>query len=394
MDPVKTPNGRLGTLRLGPRAVTAEVNGSPSPTIAPPDDHRDSSRSRVLAWRYPRLYETYFALSPLASALRARELRAVLAAVDATSRPSDSVLEVGAGPGTYTRHLATRCRRVVAMDSSANMLARLASNMSREGIDNVEARWGRLPDAVDSGRFDGVVAAGVLDYLLDLVEALAVLRSSLRPGGWSVFTVPLARPTPRLAALLEDSLIRRAYPRRPGDLSAAAVAADLDVRSLQEVRLGGVGRTLVVHAAAVPDLRPVATRPAAPDVALALEGGGRRPLASFRGRPVVIAFVQPYCATCIPTLRTLDAVARAHPDGSVIPIALNVGVGGPGDLRSFAASVGVTHPLFANDPGLRVANAFGVQELETFVVIDAQGRVVTRGVGLPQSTVLSAVGQA
>ena len=55
-----------------------------------------------------------------------------------------------------------------------------------------------------------------------------------------------------------------------------------------------------------------------PDVAVALEGGGRRSLASFRGHPVVIGFVQPYCTTCITTLKTLDAVARAHPDGSVI----------------------------------------------------------------------------
>ena len=140
-------------------------------------------------------------------------------------------------------------------------------------------------------------------------------------------------------------------------------------------------------------VRPVATRPAAPDVAVALEGGGRRSLASFRGRPVVIGFVQPYCASCITTLKTLDAVARVHPDGSVISIALNVGVGGPGDLRGFAASVGVTLPLFANDPSLRVANAFGVQELETFVVIDPQGRVAARGVALSEGTVLSAVGQ-
>lgn len=136
---------------------------------------------------------------------------------------------------------------------------------------------------------------------------------------------------------------------------------------------------------------PEATRPAAPAVTLALVGGGRRSLASFHGHSVVIGFVQPYCTSCIPTLRTLDAVARAHPDGSVVPIALNVGLGGARNLRTFAASVGATRPLFAADPGFRAADAFDVQELETFVVLDPRGRVVTRGVGLSTQTVLGAL---
>ncbi len=118
---------------------------------------------------------------------------------------------------------------------------------------------------------------------------------------------------------------------------------------------------------------PQAERPATPDVAFTLGEGERRSLKSFRGRPVVVAFVLPYCGTCIDTLRMLDDVAEAHPDGSAVAIAVNVGLSG------------------AADPGLRGASAFGVDEADTVVVIDSDGRVITRGARLSTKDVLGAI---
>jgi cytochrome oxidase Cu insertion factor (SCO1/SenC/PrrC family) len=133
---------------------------------------------------------------------------------------------------------------------------------------------------------------------------------------------------------------------------------------------------------------PQAQRALAPDVALTMAGGQQRSLASFRGRPVVIGFAEPYCTSCVHTLRTLDALAGAEGGGGVVPIALNVGGGSPGELAAFAAQLGVSRPLFAADPGLRAADAFGVQQLDTFVVIDAQGRLVSRGAGLSTNALM------
>lgn len=231
--------------------VTTDAAASPPPRPTPPPAPRPTPR--VLAWKRPRIYELYFTLAPMASRLRRREMAAVLAEVDAVGRARDRVLEVGAGPGTYTRHMAERFHETVAVDASAAMVARLAQNMAREGIGNVEARWGRLPDLADlpGQTFDGIVAAGVLDYLVDLGRALTALRERVRRGGWLIFTVPLARPVPRLATVLEGTLLRRSHPRRPDEVRAAAAIAGLRLDTLAGVALAGVGRTLVVRAAAL-----------------------------------------------------------------------------------------------------------------------------------------------
>jgi precorrin-6B methylase 2 len=215
----------------------------------------------ALAWRWPTVYELYFAASPAAAVLRAREIEAVLSALAVVGAPSDRILEMGAGPGTYTRRIAARCREVVAVDSSTHMLRRLERNMARAGIRNVAARWGRMPDVMEqAGRFDGVVAAGVLDYASDLVAALASLRTSVCPGGWVVFTAPRARSLPRLASLVEGKVVRRSHPRRPDELRRAAASAGLALHAVEEVALGGIGRTLVARAVA-PQLDPAESAP-------------------------------------------------------------------------------------------------------------------------------------
>lgn len=135
---------------------------------------------------------------------------------------------------------------------------------------------------------------------------------------------------------------------------------------------------------------PATERAAAPAATFVLEDGARRSLASFRGRPAVVAFVLPYCATCIDTLRMLDTVAAERP-GQAAPIAVSVGTGGAGQLRAFAADVGATKALYVADPGFRAAQALGVTEVDTVVVIDAAGRVVTRGPQLSAGTVLGAL---
>lgn len=169
----------------------------------------------------------------------------------------------------------------------------------------------------------------------------------------------------------------------------------------RRLALAGVGVALVAVVAAVTlsvsggdrgtSLAPQGQRVPAPDVVFTLADGERRSLKSFRGRPVVLAFVLPFCATCIDTLRALDEVAETHPDDSVIPIAVNVGLSGAGDLRDFAADVGATKALYVGDPGLRATTAFDVVEADTVVVIDPEGRVTARGLTLPATTILEAI---
>lgn len=212
-----------------------------------PSAPRSSGGPRsVLSWRFPAFYDLYFRLSPVAPRLRKREIEAVFSAVAGVAERDDRVVEIGAGPGTYTRLLARRVRTVTTYDLEPRMVDRLARRMQREGIANVEALAGWLPDGIpESGSADGVLAAAVLDYADDLAVWLAACAGAAKPGGWFVFTVPFDRGIPRAATPAEGWLAGRVYPRTEAEARAAARAAGLDLLSLEHVDYAGRVYTLV-----------------------------------------------------------------------------------------------------------------------------------------------------
>jgi SAM-dependent methyltransferase len=211
------------------------------------DHPQPGGRSRsVLAWRFPGLYDLYFRLSPVAPRLRKREIATVTAALNGAVTRDDAVVELGSGPGTYTRVVAPRVRTVTAYDLEPRMAERLAARMRREGIANVDARVGTLPDGVPTDRAaDGVLAAGVLDYADDLAYWLAACARTAKPGGWFVFTVPFDRGLPRAATLGEGWLAGRVTPRSEAETRTAAAEAGLDLLALERVEYAGRIYTLV-----------------------------------------------------------------------------------------------------------------------------------------------------
>ncbi|WP_035798292.1 methyltransferase domain-containing protein [Kitasatospora mediocidica] len=102
-------------------------------------------------------------------------------------RPGAAVLDVGCGPGTITADLAELvgpAGRVVAMDTSEQVLEQAAAYVAGRGIDNVEfvvADVHALPGP--SGEFDVVHAHQVLQHVGDPVAALREMRRVCAPGG-------------------------------------------------------------------------------------------------------------------------------------------------------------------------------------------------------------------
>lgn len=204
----------------------------------------------VLAWRFPRLYDLYFRLSPVAPRLRRREIDAVFRAVGAVAQPTDCVIEVGSGPGTYTRLLAPRVAEVVTYDREPRMVARLTDTLQRDGIGNVTMRVGLMPFGVAADApADGLLAAGILDYADDLALWLSTCRDLVRPGGWIVATVPFDRGGPRAASPAEGWLAGRVYPRTKREVREAVAATGLDLVDLEQVDYGGRTYTLVARLA-------------------------------------------------------------------------------------------------------------------------------------------------
>jgi SAM-dependent methyltransferase len=203
---------------------------------------------------HPELYERWFTWNPMQAALRRREQGAVLGALEGLAQGSDRVLEVGCGTGAYTLALARRCRRVVAVDASSDMLDYLDRRLRREGVSNVETRIGTLPGRLPvDGGYDGVLAVGVLNYLPDLDAALRALAGALRPGGWAVVTAPLRSPGGWLYRVGEALTRRRVALRSEGAVRSAARGAGLRAVHLSSAGFSRRGFLLVLAARRRPE---------------------------------------------------------------------------------------------------------------------------------------------
>jgi peroxiredoxin len=118
----------------------------------------------------------------------------------------------------------------------------------------------------------------------------------------------------------------------------------------------------------------------APDFTLSLLSGGTFHLAGATGHPVVLYFMAPTCATCAQGSQQLAQVMQTAHVAGATALAIDVTPGDrPADLRAFAQSVGqpaTTTLQWGIDTDGTIARAYGVQALETMVVINAQGQII------------------
>jgi SAM-dependent methyltransferase len=100
--------------------------------------------------------------------------------------PDSSIVDLGAGTGQFALAAAAHCRRVVAVDVSPVMLARLRAKLSEARVGNVEiAQAGFLTYEHGGGAADAVFSRLALHHLPDFWKAVALARiaAMLRPGG-------------------------------------------------------------------------------------------------------------------------------------------------------------------------------------------------------------------
>ena len=142
-----------------------------------------SNGDRVFSGSIAQLYEQY--LVPLIFEPYARDLTARLAAL----RPS-AVLEIAAGTGVVTRHMAARLPADVSIggtDLNQPMLDHAMSIGTSRAVTWRQADAMSLP--YDDGSFDAVVCQFGAMFFPDKAAAFAEARRVLRPGGAFLFNV-------------------------------------------------------------------------------------------------------------------------------------------------------------------------------------------------------------
>ena len=102
-----------------------------------------------------------------------------------------SVMDFGAGIGTFTAMLAPSLLQVVAVEpepSFAGALRRRFADAPNVAV--LQADAAMLPTAVPHSSFDAVICFNVLEHISDDRGALEGLRTCLQPGGYLLLLVP------------------------------------------------------------------------------------------------------------------------------------------------------------------------------------------------------------
>jgi cyclopropane fatty-acyl-phospholipid synthase-like methyltransferase len=97
-----------------------------------------------------------------------------------------TVVDMGAGTGTFALAAAAHCARVIAVDVSSPMLARLEAKAAALGIANVRCvQAGFLSYEHEGDPVDIVYSRNALHHLPDFWKAIALQRiaAMLKPGG-------------------------------------------------------------------------------------------------------------------------------------------------------------------------------------------------------------------
>ena len=97
-------------------------------------------------------------------------------------KPSDQVLEIGAGTGSTALLLSDAVDRIVATDISDKMLEVGRARAKEQGISNVDFQQANA-EILPEGPFDAVLAHNILHLVEDLEATFKAVHAALRPGG-------------------------------------------------------------------------------------------------------------------------------------------------------------------------------------------------------------------
>jgi peroxiredoxin len=127
------------------------------------------------------------------------------------------------------------------------------------------------------------------------------------------------------------------------------------------------------------DLLPADERTTAPAFELTDLDGRTWRSADLDGKPAVIYFFAPWCGVCAASSPQLRWFHRWRGD-DVQVLLIGLDYGSPAELHEYARKHDLTMPVLIGTPA--VGAAYRISGYPTYYVLDAQGRIARRDVGL------------
>jgi thiol-disulfide isomerase/thioredoxin len=117
-----------------------------------------------------------------------------------------------------------------------------------------------------------------------------------------------------------------------------------------------------------------------------LEGKPKLDLADLRGQAIVLDFWATWCGPCQAEAPLVDKVAQRYRDRGLVVVGVNTS-DAAGNARAWARSRGLSFPI-VHDSDNAVAEAYGVHNLPTLVVISRTGKIVAVRQGITSDSEL------
>jgi thiol-disulfide isomerase/thioredoxin len=129
---------------------------------------------------------------------------------------------------------------------------------------------------------------------------------------------------------------------------------------------------------AAPATAMVAVGKALPNVLMTGLNGPHRPLASYRGRPLIINVWASWCSPCRKEAASLERLAWSEAGGAYTVIGISTDDDRQAALKWLGYSNATLNHYIDTAPRWTLENLLGASSIPLTVLVDANGRVVAR----------------